>query len=103
MCGTSSQQRRKMLNREIEYLDSYVRGAYANRELIAGQILSEDDFYLAIPLQKGQVSSRELMLGKFGHKLLKNCDKDRPVTIDMLDTPYSSDEKMLEVFKKRGL
>jgi N-acetylneuraminate synthase len=103
MCGTSSQQRRKMLNREIEYLDSYVRGAYAKRDLIAGQTLSEDDFYLAIPLQKSQVSSRELMLGKFGHKLLKNCDKDSPIVIDMLDTPYSSDLTMLDVFKNRGI
>jgi N-acetylneuraminate synthase len=70
---------------------------------VAGQSLTEDDFYMAIPLQKGQVSSRELMLGKYGHKLLSNCTKDQPITVDILDTPYSSDPALLETFKVRGL
>ena len=103
MCGTSSSQRRNMLDKEIAYLDSYVRGVYAKRDLAAGQTLTEDDCYLAIPLQKGQISSRELMLGKFGHKLLKSCLKDQPITVDILDTPYSSDPTMLKAFKERGL
>ena len=58
---------------------------------------------MAIPLQKGQVSSRELMLGKFGHRLLNDCKKDEPITVAILDTPYSADPKMLESFNKRGL
>jgi N-acetylneuraminate synthase len=103
MCGTSSTQRRNFLDREITYLDSYVRGVYAKRDLQAGQTLTEDDCYLAIPLQKGQVSSRELMLGKFGHKLLNSCKKDEPITVDILDTPYSEDPTMLKSFKERGL
>jgi sialic acid synthase SpsE len=103
MCGTSSNQRRTMLDRELEYLDSYVRGVYAKKDLIAGQQITDDDFYLAIPLQKGQLSSRELMLGKFGHKLLKSCLKDAPITVDDLDTPYSDDPTMLKAFKERGL
>ena len=80
-----------------------MRGVYAKRDLIAGQTLSEEDYYMAIPLQKGQVSSRELMLGKFGHKLLNDCKKDEPITVRILDTPYSNDHAMLEVFNKRGL
>jgi len=40
------------------------RGVYAKRDLKAGQLLSEYDIYLAIPLQKGQISTRELMLGE---------------------------------------
>jgi sialic acid synthase SpsE len=103
MCGTSSGQRRTMLEREIEYLDSYVRGVYAKKDLIAGQQITDEDYYLAIPLQKGQISSRELMLGKFGHKLLKSCLKDVPITVDDLDTPYSNDPTMLRAFKERGL
>ena len=103
MCGTSSSQRRNMLDKEIAYLDSYVRGVYAKRDLAAGQTLTEDDCYLAIPLQKGQISSRELMLGKFGHKLLNSCPKDQPITVDILDTPYSSDPALLQLFKARGL
>jgi N-acetylneuraminate synthase len=58
---------------------------------------------MAIPLQKNQISSRELMLGKFGHKLLTSCKKDDPITLKILDTPYSSDLSMLESFSKRGL
>jgi N-acetylneuraminate synthase len=91
------------LDKEIAYLDSYVRGVYAKRDLVAGQILTEDDCYLAIPLQKGQVSSRELMLGKFGHKLLNPCVKDAPITVDILDTPYSDDIELLKSFKERGI
>ncbi|QWD13003.1 N-acetylneuraminic acid synthase [Polynucleobacter paneuropaeus] len=103
MCGTSSTRRRNMLDKEIAYLDSYVRGVYAKKDLVAGQILTEDDCYLAIPLQKGQISSRELMLGKFGHKLQSSCAKDQPITVDILDTPYSSDPALLKSFKERGL
>jgi N-acetylneuraminate synthase len=103
MCGTSSSHRRNFLDREIEYLDSYVRGVYAKRDLEAGQLLSEDDFYMAIPLQKGQVSSRELMLGQFGHKLLEACKKDSPITVEILDTPYSKDSNLLKSFANRGL
>jgi len=103
MCGTSSSQRRTFIDREIAYLDSYVRGVYAKRDLVVGQTLSEDDYYMAIPLQKGQVSSRELMLGKFGHKLLSPCLKDQPITVDILDTPYSGNETMLKSFRNRGI
>jgi len=103
MCGTSSSQRRNFIDREIAYLDSYVRGVYAKKDLLAGQTLTEEDYYMAIPLQKGQVSSRELMLGKFGHKLLSACLKDRPITVDILDTPYSDNEELLKQFKERGI
>ena len=103
MCGTSSSQRRIFLDREIAYLDSYVRGVYAKHDLEAGQLLAEDDCYLAIPLLKGQVSSRELMLGKYGHQLLAACKKDEPITMEVLDTPYSGNPNLLADFKNRGL
>jgi N-acetylneuraminate synthase len=103
MCGTSSSQRRNFLPRETAYLDSYVRGVYAKHDLEAGQVLTEKDCYLAIPLQKGQVSSRELMLGKYGHKILSACKKDSPITVDILDTPYSGDANLLKSFKDRGI
>jgi N-acetylneuraminate synthase len=103
MCGTSSSHRRNFIDREITYLDSYVRGVYAKRDLVAGQSLTEDDYYMAIPLQKSQVSSRELMLGKYGHKLISGCAKDSPITIDILDTPYSGNEELLKSFRDRGI
>uniref|UniRef100_UPI00404B25A1 hypothetical protein n=1 Tax=Fulvivirga sp. TaxID=1931237 RepID=UPI00404B25A1 len=55
MCGTSSTQRRNFLDREIEYLDSYVRGVYAKKDLSIGQLLTEDDCWpsqVQISLQK---------------------------------------------------
>jgi sialic acid synthase SpsE len=103
MCGGSSNLRRNFLSREIEYLDSYVRGVYAKHNLLPGQILTEEDIYLAIPLQKGQASSRELMLGKYGHKMLNAVAKDQPIRMDSLDTPYANNPKMLQQFNNRGL
>jgi N-acetylneuraminate synthase len=103
MCGNSSEQRRVPLTREIAYLDSYIRGVYAKRDLKQGQLLTEDDIYLAIPLQKGQISCRELMLGKFGHRLLADCAKDSQILIDAIDTPYANNNELLEGIRNRGL
>lgn len=103
MCGSSSTERRAPLDREVAYLDSYVRGVYAKHNLKKGQLLSEEDVYLAIPLQKGQISCRELMLGRFGHRLQADCRKDAPLTIDELDTPYSDNPELLKTIYDRGL
>lgn len=103
MCGAPGTQRRKPLDRETAYLDSYVRGVYAKHDLEPNQILTEDDVYLSIPLQKGQISSRELMLGKFGHKMLAGCKKDEPLTIDILDTPYANSPELKKSIYDRGL
>lgn len=102
MCGTSKDTRKIPIEKEITYLDSYVRGVYAKHDIQIGQNLTEDDIYLAIPLQKGQISTRELMLGRYGHKMVKSCAKDCPITIDMVDTPYSSDELIQQILN-RGL
>ena len=103
MCGSAGTQRRAPLARETAYLDSYIRGVYAKRDLVAGQILTEEDVYLSIPLQKAQISSRELMLGTFGHRMLHDCSKDQPLTIDTLDTPYADNEEAKKSIYDRGL
>ena len=103
MCGNASTQRRVPLAREIAYLDSYVRGVYLKKDLKKGDLLTEEDVYLAIPLQKGQISCRELMLGKYGHRLLSDCAKDTPLTIDQIDTPYANNPKLVEDIQNRGL
>lgn len=103
MCGTAMDYRVVPIQREKDYLDSYVRGVYAKHDLVVGQLLTEDDVYLAIPLQKGQLSCRELMLGRFGHKMIQACAQDRPITIEMIDTPYAHNETLRSAINARGL
>jgi N-acetylneuraminate synthase len=103
MSGGSSSDRRNFIQREIEYLDTYVRGVYAKRDLSIGHVLTEDDVYMAIPLQKKQMSSRELLLGKFGHKMISEVLKDAPVLVEHVDSPYSNDPELLKQFTNRGL
>lgn len=103
MCGSSGESRRIPKEAEIKYLDDLVRGVYAKRDLPAGYTLDyeriDDDVYLAVPLQKGQISCRELMSGEVVNQAVK---ADAPIMIDMIDSPYSS-ERLKAVIYQRGL
>jgi sialic acid synthase SpsE len=104
MCGFPGIQKRIPSKKEIEYLDMLVRGVYTKRDLPAGYVLRHenitDDVYLAIPLQKGQISCRELMSGE---KLLNAVKKDQPVRIDDIDSPYAYSEELKKLIYERGL
>ena len=76
---------------------------YAKRNLKAGELITDEDIYMAIPLQKGQISTRELMLGKYGHRIVKECSKDQPLTLDHIDAPYAKDSSLRELISARGL
>jgi N-acetylneuraminate synthase len=99
-CGGSPHSRVKPLKREIDYLDSYVRGAYAKRDLPAGHVLTLEDVQLAIPLRRGQISCRE-----FGQSevLVQPCKKGQSITIDMVDCPYADDDDLRAAIHQRGL
>ena len=49
--------------------------------------LMEADINMAIPLQKGQILCRELILGRFGHTITKTVLQDAPILIDAIDSP----------------
>ncbi len=63
MCGAPGIAKRVPPRKELQYLAGLMRGAYARRPLPAGHVVTDEDFYLAIPLQKGQISSHELKRG----------------------------------------
>ncbi|HEY1483206.1 MAG TPA: N-acetylneuraminate synthase family protein [Candidatus Acidoferrum sp.] len=100
MCGAPGTQKRIPPKREVEYLDALVRGVYAKSDLPEGHCLMDEDVYLAIPLQKGQLSCRELMRGEM---LLKRVQKDAPIKIDDIESPYSQIPSLKKTIYQRGL
>jgi len=103
ICGYSSQERILPLEEESNFLDNYIRGVYFKKDLKAGQTIDKDDIYLAIPIQKGQISVRELMLGDYGFILNKDCKKDAAMMIDDIDCEYSKNENLKKSIYQRGL
>jgi N-acetylneuraminate synthase len=104
MCGGSTTERRFIPQKEAKYLDALVRGVYARRDLPVGHVIDHDtaldDFYLAIPLQKGQLSCRELLNGEV---LVQAIKKDQPLMIDAIDGPYSHTPVLRQAIYQRGL
>ncbi len=100
MCGAPGTEKAQSTQKEIDYLTSLVRGVYAKRDLKAGKILTSDDYYLAIPLQKGQLSCRELLNDQV---LAQDISKDAPLMVDSLDSLYNRDETLKKQLSTRGL
>jgi sialic acid synthase SpsE len=100
MCGAPGTQKRMPPKEEIQYLDALVRGVYAKEDLPEGHLLADEDVYLAIPLQKGQLSCRELMRGEV---LLKPVKKDAAIRIDDIESPYSQIPSLRQVIYNRGI
>jgi N-acetylneuraminate synthase len=104
MCGGSSAERRVIPIEETKYLDALVRGIYARRDLPAGYELQSstfnDDFRLAVPLLKGQLSTREIVNGL---KLTGPVDANSPLRIRDVDGPYSSSPALTAQINDRGV
>jgi hypothetical protein len=63
-------------------------------------VLQEADIYLAVPLQQGQISCRELMRGEV---IRRAVPKDQAIMIDAIDSPYANIPSLTELIYKRGL
>jgi sialic acid synthase SpsE len=104
MSGGSSDSRRNVSEKERKYLDELVRGIYAKRDIDEGYVFSsqtfDDDFYLAIPLHKGQLSCREIINGE---KLTRPIQANSMLTVHDIDGPYSESEKLRQTILDRGL
>ncbi len=113
-CGNSGNKKRKISKKERDYLDALLRGVYAKRELNSGYQINdlsfEKDFYLAIPLQKAQISCREVSNCHQNERtimhgvILKNTiEQNSPLRLNDLiieDEKYSS---ICETIINRGL
>jgi N-acetylneuraminate synthase len=103
MCGGQSQQRRVISRKEVEYLDALVRGAYARTDLEPGYVFTKDgfmsDFYMAVPLLKGQLSVREIMNGEH---LVAPIRANEPLTIEHIDGPYAENSELKKLILSRG-
>jgi N-acetylneuraminate synthase len=100
MCGNCGNAKRIPPQNEIVYLDALVRGVYAKHDLMPGDVLDDSAVYLAIPLQKGQISCRELMRGEV---ITKEIKKDEAIVIDSIDSPYSKIDSLNKLIHARGL
>jgi N-acetylneuraminate synthase len=80
MCGTATNVRRVVDEKESNYLQALYRGLYLNQDLKKGTKITLDHLYSAIPYQKeiNHITSREYFDSDF--ILNKDISKDSPLT-----------------------
>jgi N-acetylneuraminate synthase len=104
MCGNSMNGRRVISSEETTYLNALVRGIYSSVEVPAGLRIDHsnfaDYFRLAIPLQKGQLSTREVLNGL---TVSNNLAANSPLTINDVDGPYSTNTELRTIIQNRGI
>ena len=100
MSGGATKARREVPEGERRYLDALVRGVYAKHDLAAGAVLTHDNVYFAVPLQKGQISTREFVGDE---RLEQSMAKDTPVTINAIHAKVAKDRRMVAMILDRGL
>lgn len=100
MCGGAAHARRAVPEKERRYLDALVRGAYLRHDLPAGHVLTDDDVYLAVPLLKGQISSREFTTGEVLREPVK---ANAPLNLEAIDADYAADPELVALIADRGM
>ena len=85
MCGTSSDTRRIIDEKESTYLEALYRGLYLKEDIKKGTKINLNQLYSAIPYQKeiGQITSRQYFDKDF--VLNKDLKKDAPLTKNDID------------------
>ena len=104
MSGAPGSERRILPPEEIKYIDALMRGIYARKDIEPGTSIDvknfSDYFYLAVPLQKGQLSTREVLNGTV---VTKRIEANSPVSIRDIDGPYSMSESLRSIILSRGI
>ena len=104
MSGAPGSERRILPPEEIKYIDALMRGIYAKQTINPGTSIDinnfADYFYLAVPLQKGQLSTREVLNGTV---VTQKIEVNNPVMINDIDGPYSTSESLRSIILNRGI
>lgn len=100
MCGHGAAERRRVPEGERRYLDALVRGVYAKRDLAVGQILTHDDVYFAVPLLKGQISTREF---EGGETVTFPIAAHDAVDVEYIDWAVRWKRELVDLIVDRGL
>jgi len=104
MSGGSSDSRRVIPLEEVKYLDALVRGIYLKRDLPEGHVLDSstfsDDFKLAVPLRKGQLSTREIINGT---TLVRGVKANAPLTVEDISGPIADSKALRAQILNRGV
>lgn len=100
MCGGGSSERRAVPEGERRYLDALVRGVYAKRDFAEGELLTAEDVYFAVPLLKGQLSTREFT-GCL--RAVKPITANAPLDVRTVDGPNLKNPALLRLILDRGL
>lgn len=103
MCGGSRSARRVIAEAERDYLTALIRGVYARRRIEPGYSFDHasftDDFYLAVPLRRGQLSSREILNGL---TLCEAVEVDAPLMAEQIGPPYGDNPQWKALLHARG-
>lgn len=100
MCGHGAAARRTVPEGERRYLDALVRGVYAKRDLPAGTKLTRDDVYFAVPLLKGQISTREF---EGGETITQPIAAHGAIDVQSINSPLRQNRELVDLIADRGL
>lgn len=81
MCTKNPVRDELNFEKEQNIIEKFTRGAYANKNLKKGHILSSQDYYFAVPYVKKQLSHNDLIDGL---NLVCDINKDEPLMADFV-------------------